>query len=288
MSGQTGPDTPPPLPGNSRRVETSELKQSRATPPGKPGWLRRWFWAPVNQNENWAQTVFRVLGNLFRIALTVCVLFFAVGVSLIAFSSARENRPDWFGSSYLKEWCDDQYNNEYYKHERSEELCVERWAELDADREAELASRPQNSVLVTIEPSFLDPGSKNIADGCSEDYPFAIVFRNNSDMAMTETWIDVSVREKGTTKVLRFLGPKSRLQRVVPSDAWLDAEDSKRLRVETIILPNSTYGFCRKFPPETFLNFDPEASYVFKVALSEDTQFVEPEDWMYEELGVSR
>lgn len=284
MSGQSGTNAPPPLPGNSRRVEKSEPTGSGATPPNKGGWLRRWFWAPVRHAENWAQTILRVLGNLFRIALTVCAFLFVLGASLVAYSAARTDRPEWFGSSYLNEWCDDQYDNEYYKHERSEKICTDRWAELDAVREAELASRPQNSVLVTIEPTFLEPGNKNFADGCSEDFPFAILFRNNSDMAMTETSIDVSVREKGTTRVLRFLGPKSRIQR----DAWLDAEDSKRLWVERIILPNSTYGFCRKFPPETFLNFDPEASYVFKVELNESTQFVEPEDWMYEELGVSR
>ncbi len=30
-----------------------------------------WFWAPVRENENWAQTLIRVLGNLFRIAITL-------------------------------------------------------------------------------------------------------------------------------------------------------------------------------------------------------------------------
>lgn len=30
-----------------------------------------WFWAPVRENENWAQTLVRVLGNLFRIAITL-------------------------------------------------------------------------------------------------------------------------------------------------------------------------------------------------------------------------
>ena len=249
MSGQSGQESPPPLPGNSHQVEVSARKESPTTSQKRPGRLRRWFWSPVKNAENWAQTVFRVLGNLFRIALTLCVLFFVVGACFVAFFSARAERPEWFGSSYLKEWCDDQYDNEYYKHDRSEKVCSERWAELDAVQKAELASKPENFVLVTIEPSIVEPGDKTFADGCSGDYPFAIFVRNNSDMAMTETSIDVSVREKGTTKVSKFRGRAFGGQL---SKDWLDAEDTQTVRIERIILPNSADGYCWSFPPEIF------------------------------------
>jgi len=285
MSGQSDQESPPPLPGKSRSAAVSARNDTHTTSLKRPGRLRRWFWAPVRHDENWAQTVFRVLGNLFRLALTAFVLFIVLVGAIVGFYAAKEERPEWFGSSHLTEWCDDQYDNEYYKHARSEKVCSVRWAELDAAREAELASKPENFVLVTIEPSILEPGVKKFADGCSEDYPFAILVRNNSDMAMTETWIDVSVREKGTTKVSKFRGRGFRGQL---SENWVDAEDTQRVWIERIIMPNSTDGYCRKFAPENFLNFDPEAFHVFKVELNENTKFAEPENWMYEELGVTR
>jgi len=37
-------------------------------------WIGAWFWSRVRENENWAQTLVRVIGNLFRIALTAIVL----------------------------------------------------------------------------------------------------------------------------------------------------------------------------------------------------------------------
>ena len=44
------------------------------------GWLGRWFWVPVRDGENSAQTLVRVLGNLFRIALSITL----VGVVIVA------------------------------------------------------------------------------------------------------------------------------------------------------------------------------------------------------------
>lgn len=35
--------------------------------------LLRWFWVPIRESENWAQTLVRVLGNLFRTALTLAI-----------------------------------------------------------------------------------------------------------------------------------------------------------------------------------------------------------------------
>jgi hypothetical protein len=43
-------------------------------------WLKHWFWAPIKAEENWAQTLVRVCGNLFRISLTL----FVVGAGFIS------------------------------------------------------------------------------------------------------------------------------------------------------------------------------------------------------------
>ena len=99
--------------------------------PKRAGWLRRWFWAPVGRNENWAQTVFRVLGNLLRIAFTVLVLFVAVIASTLGYFYAKENRPELFGAAYLTVWCDNQYGNQYYKHKRSDKVCTVRFKEYE-------------------------------------------------------------------------------------------------------------------------------------------------------------
>jgi hypothetical protein len=51
-------------------------------------WIGAWFWSRVRDNENWAQTLARVLGNLFRITLTVVLL----GVGTISVSGHLENQ----------------------------------------------------------------------------------------------------------------------------------------------------------------------------------------------------
>ena len=80
----------------------------------------------------------------------------------------------------------------------------------------------------------------------------------------------------------------SRKRGAVQSDRWLDAEDTSTDVIRRIILPNSSIGWCWNFPPNYFLNFDPTADYVYKVEIGSSTVFAEPEDWMYEELGVNK
>lgn len=42
-------------------------------------WIRSWFWSSVRDGENWAQTLVRIAGNLFRIVVTgVAVLIGAI------------------------------------------------------------------------------------------------------------------------------------------------------------------------------------------------------------------
>lgn len=53
-------------------------------------WIKAWFWSRVRDNENWAQTLVRVLGNLSRILLTIIV----VGAGLIVVFSYLENQKD--------------------------------------------------------------------------------------------------------------------------------------------------------------------------------------------------
>ena len=55
-------------------------------------WLRRWFWSPLREQENSAQTLVRVLGNLFRIVLTIVVAGIAVIVGAILYSSEQATR----------------------------------------------------------------------------------------------------------------------------------------------------------------------------------------------------
>jgi hypothetical protein len=68
----------------------------------------------------------------------------------------------------------------------------------------------------------------------------------------------------------------------------MDAEDTYKEVVREIILPNSSIGWCWNFPPDSFLNFNPSADYIYKVEIGSYTVFAEPEDWMYEELGASK
>lgn len=51
-------------------------------------WIRAWFWSRVRDNENWAQTLVRVIGNLFRIALTLA----ALAAGTVAMSSYLSNQ----------------------------------------------------------------------------------------------------------------------------------------------------------------------------------------------------
>jgi hypothetical protein len=51
-------------------------------------WMLHWFWAPVRPSENWAQTIVRVLGNLFRCALTLIIS----GAAVLAIAGYTENR----------------------------------------------------------------------------------------------------------------------------------------------------------------------------------------------------
>lgn len=131
MTDQSNQLVPPPLPNNPLGAGNGSQFAADDTTPKRAGWLRRWVWAPVGRNENWAQTVFRVLGNLLRIAFTVLVLFAAVIASIFGYFFAKENRPELFGAEYLTEWCDGQYDNHYYKHERSDKVCAVRWKEYE-------------------------------------------------------------------------------------------------------------------------------------------------------------
>lgn len=45
-------------------------------------WIGAWFWSRVRESENWAQTLVRVLGNLFRIVLTL--VLFVVGAAAVS------------------------------------------------------------------------------------------------------------------------------------------------------------------------------------------------------------
>jgi hypothetical protein len=53
-------------------------------------WIRRWFWSPVRDNENWAQTLVRVSGNIFRIAITVVLLAAAAVVVSVQIGSLKD------------------------------------------------------------------------------------------------------------------------------------------------------------------------------------------------------
>lgn len=54
-------------------------------------WIGRWFWAPIKAGENWAQTLVRVLGNLFRSALTLAVVGIAIILGLSAYYSGQSS-----------------------------------------------------------------------------------------------------------------------------------------------------------------------------------------------------
>lgn len=194
-----------------------------------PGWLRRWFWAPVNHEENWAQTIFRVLGNLFRTALTLFVLFFGALLAAV-----------------------------YVQYLISQ---------------SNIAARPINFVSVSIDkPVYTNPFEK-YSNGCTEEFPFVVTIENRSDWAMTRTQINYSVRKRGTSERLLFR---------------TGFREQDHDIVTEIILSKESYTFCRRFPPGNFLNFDPEAEYTYEAEVSPITTFSEPEDWMYEELGVTR
>lgn len=57
----------------------------------KAGWLRRFFWDAAKANENWAQTLARVLGNLFRTSAAIFIMLGAFAVA-VAVSSYEMNR----------------------------------------------------------------------------------------------------------------------------------------------------------------------------------------------------
>ncbi|HEX8900532.1 hypothetical protein [Vitreimonas sp.] len=57
--------------------------------------LLHWFWTPVRENENWAQTLVRVGGNLFRSLLTLVVLGgLAIAASMRLNQEAQEEITD--------------------------------------------------------------------------------------------------------------------------------------------------------------------------------------------------
>lgn len=56
-------------------------------------WIARWFWAPVRDGENWAQTLVRVSGNLLR-SFTTIVLLGAAIISVSIYLQGQEDRHD--------------------------------------------------------------------------------------------------------------------------------------------------------------------------------------------------
>lgn len=56
--------------------------------------LRWWFWSVKPPNENWAQTLVRVLGNWLRLTITAFVLFLVVVAVLQAQQDAKQKKKD--------------------------------------------------------------------------------------------------------------------------------------------------------------------------------------------------
>ncbi len=54
-------------------------------------WIGAWLWSRVRDNENWAQTLVRVLGNLFRIAITMVALL-AASLSWQGYSNGKRDQ----------------------------------------------------------------------------------------------------------------------------------------------------------------------------------------------------
>lgn len=54
-------------------------------------WLHRWFWSPIREGENWAQTIVRVSGNLLRSIFTVLAVS-ALLASIVSYFSDLARR----------------------------------------------------------------------------------------------------------------------------------------------------------------------------------------------------
>lgn len=58
-----------------------------------PKWLKSWIWSSYRSNENWAQTLVRVFGNLFRIAVTLVLLIVLIAIGFFAWDSYKSSQP---------------------------------------------------------------------------------------------------------------------------------------------------------------------------------------------------
>jgi hypothetical protein len=156
-------------------------------------WLGRWFWAPVKLNENSAQTLVRVLGNIFRSIVTVAFVLGVVGaaalinassISSAEYAEERKERERILASVTRVENQDTRIENERLiaglraAHAAGDETTARRFANAirDLRRDPEMAQQL-----------------------CTSEYPISIYVENNSSKALQSMTVELVARKRGSS-----------------------------------------------------------------------------------------
>ncbi len=156
-------------------------------------WLGRWFWTPVRENENSAQTIVRVLGNLFRTSITLLFIGGAglVGAAFISNAASQDH--------YEEEQKRIEGLNVIVRPLKNTELRKDAVIKLAQFRRAEESGDERTALELGRELAKLYSSEAGFELRCDEDYPIGIYIANKSDKVLASATIELSARNPGSS-----------------------------------------------------------------------------------------
>lgn len=157
-------------------------------------WLGRWFWTPVRENENSAQTIVRVLGNLLRSTFTLAALgvvgiLTAIYISDLPHRAERQREEAAFDAIKV-----------LVRHQTYSELSEEADRRQGEYNTAKLAGDEAKAKEIGKELFKLYSSEEGFDLVCSQDYPVGVYIANRSELVLERATIELVARTPGSSE----------------------------------------------------------------------------------------
>lgn len=174
-------------------------------------WLGRWFWSPIKPGENSAQTLVRVLGNLFRDALSLVILIVVVGGVLLGITSARSS------ADYAERETERAKLVVTVTRVEPKDTSADVRQLFDALRSADAAGNVAEArrLAAIIRDMQRDP--QKVAQLCLPEFPLSVYIENNTSQALKSMTIELVARKRGSsTNELSYSEQNIEWDKIIP------------------------------------------------------------------------
>jgi len=156
-------------------------------------WLGMWFWSPIREHENSAQTIVRVLGNLFRTSITIVVLGIAAIVAALMVSDMNSRK--------------ERAKKEQTRARISVDVAVLRDDQeridfnnlLDRFRAANESGKEEEAGKLRAEARKLMYSKDTFVVQCPIGYPLGVYVENRSNMVLGAATVQLTARRNGSS-----------------------------------------------------------------------------------------